>query len=137
MPPSSRSALPPPAAAPAAAAAAAKAALPVSVALARGVLCNVAVCIAVLGATASRSLTSKAVGVWFPLSCFASLGFEHVVANMYMFALAAFQGAPAPVGGVVANLATVTLGNVAGAAIVLGGLMAAAYASPAADKMAA
>lgn len=127
---------PPPAAAPAAAAASAKASLPLSVMLARGVLCNVAVCIAVLGATASRTLSSKALGIWFPLSCFASLGFEHVVANMYMFALACFQGTGAPAAGTIVNLVAVTLGNVAGAALVLGGLMAAGYSTNAAKAAA-
>lgn len=117
----------PPAAAPAAAAAAAKATLPLSVMLARGVLCNVAVCVAVLSAASSRSLAGKALGIWFPLSCFATLGFEHVVANMFIFALAAAQGAGPALAGVATNLAVVTVGNVVGAAVVLGGLMRAGY----------
>lgn len=117
----------PPAAAPAAAAAAAKAALPIPVMLARSVLCNVCVCIAVLQATASRSLAGKAAGIWFPLAAFASLGFEHSIANQYVFALAALQGASPGWAGVATNLAAVTLGNVVGAVVILGGLMRAGH----------
>ena len=120
---------PPPSAAPAAAMAAAKAALPALAAFSRAVLCNVCVCVAVVQAASARSMAGKAVGIWLPLSCFASLGLEHSVANMFVFALAAFSGAGAPVAGVVGNLVVVSLGNVVGAAVVLAGLLKLGHGS--------
>ena len=104
-------------------------ALPLAPAVARAVLCNVLVCTAVLGATAARSLTGKAVGILFPLSAFASLGLEHCIANQYIFALAALTGAPFSWVGALANLAVVTAGNVVGGAGVLAGLLAVGHGS--------
>jgi formate/nitrite transporter len=120
---------PPPSAAPAAAMAAAKASLPALAAFARAVLCNVCVCVAVVQAASARSMFGKAIGIWLPLSCFASLGLEHSVANMFVFALAAFSGAGAPVAGVVGNLVVVSVGNVVGAAVVLAGLLKLGHGS--------
>jgi len=120
---------PPPSAAPAAAMAAAKASLPVLAAFSRAVLCNVCVCVAVIQAASARSMAGKAIGIWLPLSCFASLGLEHSVANMFIFALAQLTGNPAPVAGVVGNLVVVSLGNVVGAAVVLAGLLKLGHGS--------
>lgn len=108
-------------------AAATKAALPLVPAFIRAVLCNVLVCTAVLGAAAARSLPGKAAAIWFPLSAFASLGLEHCIANMFIFALAGFTGASFSVAGAAANLAVVTAGNVVGGAGVLAGLMAVGH----------
>ena len=120
---------PPPAAGPAAALAASKASLPALAAFSRALLCNVCVCVAVIQAASSRSMAGKAVGIWLPLSCFASLGLEHSVANMFIFALAQFSGSGAPVAGVIGNLVVVSLGNVVGAAVVLAGLLKLGHGS--------
>lgn len=127
--PSLSSPPPPPSAAPAAALAAAKASLPALAAFSRAVLCNVCVCVAVVQAASARSMIGKAIGIWLPLSCFASLGLEHSVANMFIFALAQFSGAGAPLAGVLGNLAVVSLGNVVGAAVVLAGLLKLGHGS--------
>jgi formate/nitrite transporter len=119
--------LPVPAAPGVAAAAAAKAALPLLPTFARAVLCNILVCTAVLGASCSRSMAGKAAGIWFPLSAFASLGLEHCVANMFIFALAAGTGGAFDVAGAALNLAVVTAGNVVGGAGVLAGLLAVGH----------
>lgn len=120
---------PPPSAAPAAALAAAKASLPALAAFSRAVLCNVCVCVAVAQAASARSMIGKAIGIWLPLSCFASLGLEHSIANMFIFALAQFSGAGAPLAGVLGNLVVVSLGNVVGAAVVLAGLLKLGHGS--------
>lgn len=120
---------PPPSAAPAAALAAMKTSLPALAAFYRAVLCNVCVCVAVIQAASSRSMFGKAVGIWLPLSCFASLGLEHSVANMFIFAMAQFSGSGAPLAGVAGNLLVVTLGNVVGAAVVLAGLLKLGHGS--------
>ena len=46
-------------------------------AFARGILANWLVCIAVWQCNAAKSLASKAVGIWFPISAFVALGLEH------------------------------------------------------------
>lgn len=52
-------------------------------AIAKGVLCNVLVCLAVWLCYAGRSVTDKILAILFPITAFVALGFEHSVANMY------------------------------------------------------
>ena len=90
---------------------------PVS-ALARGVLCNVLVCLAVWLCMGARSVTDKILATVFPITAFVACGFEHSVANMYFLpigiVLAAGSAAPLSVSGALSNLMLVTLGNVLG-----------------------
>ena len=57
------------------------------------------------------------VGVWFPISMFIAIGFEHSVANMFILPAGIFSGAPLSWGDIlVKNLIPVTIGNaIAGA----------------------
>ena len=95
---------------------------PVS-ALARGVLCNVLVCLAVWLCMGARSVADKILAILFPISAFVACGFEHSVANMYFlpigWALAAGTSAPLSVTDAVSNLALVTLGNVLGGTVLV------------------
>lgn len=43
-------------------------------------------------ATAGRENVSKLVGLWWPAFAFVSLGFDHVVANMFFIPTAIFVG---------------------------------------------
>ena len=52
-------------------------------ALCRGILCNMLVCLAVIMSIASRSVTGKIFGIYFPIMTFVASGYEHSVANMY------------------------------------------------------
>ncbi|MBA7708843.1 putative formate transporter 1 [subsurface metagenome] len=52
-------------------------------AFARGIGCNWLVCLAVWIATASKDITGKIFGIYFPIMAFVASGFEHCVANMY------------------------------------------------------
>ncbi len=92
-------------------------------ALARGVLCNVLVCLAVWLCMGARSVTDKILAIVFPISAFVACGFEHSVANMYVLpvgmALAAAGGAPIAVADVAANLALVTAGNMLGGTVLV------------------
>jgi formate/nitrite transporter len=98
---------------------------PVS-ALARGILCNVLVCLAVWLCMGARSVTDKILATVFPITAFIACGFEHSVANMYFLpigvALAAGTSAPLSVTDAVSNLALVTIGNVLGGTV-LGALV--------------
>ncbi len=109
--------------------AAAKAALPLTEAFFRGVLCNILVCMAVWMSFACRSVTDKFIAVIFPVSAFVAAGFEHSIANMYFFPLAMLQqaGAPLDLPGAAAidashmliNLAVVIAGNVLGGSVLV------------------
>ncbi len=95
---------------------------PVS-ALARGVLCNVLVCLAVWLCMGARTVTDKILAIVFPITAFVACGFEHSIANMYFLpigvALAAGTSAPLSVTGALSNLALVTLGNVLGGTVLV------------------
>jgi len=103
--------------------AAAKAALPFWTAFWRGVLCNVLVCMAVWMTLAGRSVTDKAVAVVLPVSLFVAAGFEHSVANMYLFPVAtllqAGAGAPLQLSWLWTNLVPVIAGNLVGGSVLV------------------
>ena len=103
--------------------AAAKAALPFWTAFWRGVLCNVLVCMAVWMTLAGRSVTDKVVVVVLPISAFVAAGFEHSVANMYLFPLATLLqvagGAPLDLSWLWTNLVPVIAGNLVGGSVLV------------------
>lgn len=90
-------------------------------ALCRGILCNMLVCLAVIMCIASRTVTGKIFGIYFPIMAFVASGFEHSVANMYFL----------PVGLMVKgefvsrfftifnNLIPVTIGNIIGGLLIV------------------
>ena len=95
---------------------------PVS-AVARGVLCNVLVCLAVWLCMGARSVTDKILAILFPISAFVACGFEHSVANMYFLpigvALAAGTSMPLSAVDAFSNLALVTIGNIFGGTVLV------------------
>ncbi|MCR5723779.1 MAG: formate/nitrite transporter family protein [Treponema sp.] len=95
----------------------------------RGILCNVMVCIAVWVSFAAKDITGKISALYLPVLLFVLCGFEHCIANMYfvpagIFATM-FHGIDAPVlswsSFIIDNLIPVTLGNIAGGSVVVGG----------------
>jgi formate/nitrite transporter len=104
--------------------------------LARGILCNALVCLAVWLCLSGRSVTDKILAILFPITAFVASGFEHSVANMYFIPMGLLlQGEPGVVAaagrtaselvnlnlhGLVGNLISVTTGNIFG-----GGFMVA------------
>lgn len=92
-------------------------------AFARGVLCNMLVCLAVWLSFAARSVADKVLACIFPITAFVLLGFEHSIANMYLIPAGWVAGAPITFSAFVGNLLPVTLGNVVGG----GGGVALAY----------
>jgi nitrite transporter NirC len=85
----------------------------------RSVLCNMLVCLALWMAARTRSDAAKLVVLWWALLAFVASGFEHSVANMTVFALAAFQGA-ATWTDLARNLAWTVPGNIVGGGLVIG-----------------
>ena len=103
---------------------------PVS-ALARGVLCNVLVCLAVWLCMGARNVTDKILASVFPITAFVACGFEHSVANMYVLpigvALAVGTSAPLSVTDALSNLALITLGNVFGGTVLVASVYWSVY----------
>ena len=121
-------------------------------ALALGIMCNALVCLAVWLTFSARSVTDKIAAVLFPITAFVAAGFEHSVANMYFIPIGLFIKATAPasfweaaskVAGkaitadsfptltwgnfLVGNLLPVTIGNIIGGALMVGGVYWFAY----------
>lgn len=98
-------------------------------ALIRGVLCNFLVCIAVWMAFSAETVTGKIVAVFFPVMLFVLCGFEHSIANMFYVPAGMMQsaftggaiGALNPIGFLFYNLLPVTIGNIIGGALFVGG----------------
>ncbi len=92
-------------------------------AVARGILCNVLVCLAVWLCMAARSVTDKILAILFPISAFVACGFEHSVANMYFLpigmVLAATGDQPIGVASAINNLLFVTAGNILGGTVLV------------------
>ncbi|MCW5609889.1 MAG: formate/nitrite transporter family protein [Rubrivivax sp.] len=109
----------------------AKVQLPASEAFFRGVLCNVLVCMAVWMAMAGRSVVDKVVAVVFPVTAFVAAGFEHSVANLYFFPLAALLGAPITLADMAANLVPVIAGNIVGGSVLVALVYWVIYLRPA------
>jgi len=109
----------------------------------RGIGCNWLVCLAVWMAISGQDTVSKIFGVYFPIMAFVASGFEHSVANMYFIPMGLFlKAAPgllsapgiAPGLGnltwshfLVGNLIPVTLGNIVGGGLFVGGFYYFAY----------
>jgi nitrite transporter NirC len=105
-------------------AAAGKMQLAFGAAFARGILANWLVCLAVWCAARTQSDVAKLILITFCLFAFIGAGFEHSVANMTLLSLALFQPHGDAVSwlGFIQNMVPVTLGNIAGGALFVGGL---------------
>jgi len=90
---------------------------------ARGLLCNVLVCLAVWLSFAARGAADKVLVIVPPIAAFVALGLEHSIANMFLLPFGMVAGAAAGLGALADNLLWVTLGNIVGG----GGGVALAY----------
>jgi formate transporter len=124
-----------------------KTALPFDRAFFLGILCNVLVCLAVWLSIGARTTADKILATLFPVSAFVAAGFEHSVANMYLIPLGLFVKAGGSidltqVGATAANysgltwssffnsLIPVTLGNIVGGGLLVGGVYWFVYLRP-------
>ncbi len=118
-------------------------------ATALGILCNTLVCLAVWLVLSARSTTDKILAVLFPITAFVACGFEHSIANMYFIPMGLFiesagteafwesigrtadqYGGLTWPGFLVHNLLPVTLGNIVGGALLVGGVYWLIYLRP-------
>jgi formate transporter len=115
-------------------------------ALALGIMCNALVCMAVWLCYSARSTVDKILAIVPPITAFVAAGFEHSVANMYFIPIGLFIKAGAPesfwtaIGKTpedfaqltwanffINNLIPVTIGNIIGGAIMVGGVYWVVY----------
>jgi formate/nitrite transporter len=84
----------------------------------RAVGCNWLVCLSVWMAMAADDVGGKILAIFFPITAFVALGFDHVVANMFFLPAAIFSHVPG-IGwdDTFKNLAFALLGNIVGGAI--------------------
>lgn len=90
--------------------------------VARGMLCNWLVCLAIWTSARSSNDAAKCILIFWCLFAFIASGFEHSVANMTVFALALISAHPPEVTAIGAgwNLLWVTVGNIVSGALVMG-----------------
>lgn len=90
----------------------------------RGILCNWLVCLAIWTSWRTKSDTAKCILIFWCLFAFIASGFEHSIANMTLLSVALFvEHTPAVSwAGFGNNLLWVTLGNIIGGGLFVGGL---------------
>ena len=90
--------------------------------VARGILCNWLVCLALWMSARTESDSAKCILIFWCLYAFIASGFEHSVANMTVFSLALLGNHPemVTVAGMFHNLLWVTIGNFIGGGAFMG-----------------
>ena len=84
--------------------------------IARGILCNFLVCLAVWSAGRATSDAGKLIMIFWCLFAFITTGFEHSIANMTLLTIALINpmDQAITIGGYFYNLILVTIGNIIG-----------------------
>lgn len=99
------------------------------IAFLRAIGANWLVGLALYGAVAADDVVGRMVSLWVPVMAFAVMGFEHSIANMALITLGLLHGGA---GGNVGlclynNLLPVTLGNIVGGGLFVGGAIYILY----------
>ncbi|GIP21842.1 MULTISPECIES: formate/nitrite transporter family protein [Paenibacillus] len=91
-----------------------------------GIGCNWLVAIAVWMCYGADNMSGKIIGIWFPTMSFVAIGFQHIVANMFLIPAAIFAGhySWAQYFG---NFVPVWLGNLVGGVVFVAGAYYMAY----------
>lgn len=93
-----------------------------------GIGANWLVCLAVWLGYAAKDAIGKIIGIWFPIMAFVAIGFQHVVANMFVIPAAIFAGSFNWF-MYLENFLAVFLGNAVGGAFFVGSLYWMAYSN--------
>ncbi|RRD96412.1 formate/nitrite transporter family protein [Clostridiales bacterium COT073_COT-073] len=121
-------------------------------AISLGLLCNVLVCLAVWLANGMKKASAQFMAIFFPIFLFISSGYEHSVANMFYLPLGIFaksNDSYVAASGLNAeqlaminwsnmfthNLLPVTLGNILGGAVFIGGIYFLLYGNEVKTKL--
>lgn len=88
----------------------------------RAVGCNWLVCLGVWLALSADDIGGKILGIFFPITAFVAMGFDHVVANMFFLPAAIFAHVPGITWGhAINNMFFALIGNILGAAVFVAG----------------
>lgn len=115
-------------------------------AIALGIICNALVCLAIWLAYSAKTITDKVLAIVPPITAFVAIGGEHSIANLYFIPFAillkgkhAFMATLLPAPDVheltwqrflAGNLLPVTIGNIIGGSLLVGGVYWLAYLRP-------
>ncbi|WP_411348192.1 formate/nitrite transporter family protein [Paenibacillus sp. WLX2291] len=94
-----------------------------------GIGCNWLVALAVWLSYSADNISGKVLGIWFPTMAFVAIGFQHVVANMFLIPAAIFAGHYSWAQYFM-NFVPVWLGNLTGGALFVACAYFAAYIRP-------
>ncbi|GAA4988134.1 formate/nitrite transporter family protein [Kineococcus glutinatus] len=88
----------------------------------RAIGCNWLVCLAVWMAMAAEEVAGKILAIFFPITAFVALGFDHVVANMFFLPAAHWAGVEGITWGrILENWLYAGVGNLIGGGVFVGG----------------
>ncbi|MBF0715823.1 formate/nitrite transporter family protein [Gemelliphila palaticanis] len=96
-------------------------------AIVSGIGCNWLVSMGAWLSFCAKDVTGKILGAWFPVMTFVSIGFQHVVANMFIIPAAYFAGAHITFAEFAHNMTFVWIGNLIGGLGMVAGLYFLAY----------
>ncbi|WP_338776397.1 formate/nitrite transporter family protein [Metabacillus sp. FJAT-52054] len=88
--------------------------------------CNWLVCLAIWLSTGAEDVGGKILGIWFPIMAFVAIGFQHVVANMFLIPAAIFAGHFTWM-DYFSNFVPTLIGNIIGGAVFVGMAYFTAY----------
>lgn len=96
---------------------------PIGALVARAILCNWLVCLALWTSSRMSSDAAKCIAIFWCLFAFVGSGYEHSIANMTVLTLSLLGNHPesVTVAGMAHNLLWVTLGNAIGGAVFMAG----------------
>ena len=101
---------------------------PPLVALVSGIGCNIFVGLGVWMAAITKDISGKVLVIWFSITAFVAIGFQHIVANMFIIPAAIFSGQSSITWiDYISNAFPVYIGNVIGGAVCLGLVYYIAY----------
>jgi len=84
---------------------------------------NFMVCVGVWQATCAEEVAGKILAIWFPISAFVMMGFDHVVANQFLIPVGMMYGADISVSHLLFKaLLPATLGNAVGGGLLVGAI---------------
>ena len=106
-----------------------KAGLSAGEAFARGILCNVLVCLAVWLAMGAHNVAGKILAIIFPITAFVVLGFEHSIANWFFlpYGLVLDGEGVMSITRAGMNIIVVTAGNIVGGTLLVAAVYWLAY----------
>jgi len=90
--------------------------------------CNWLVCLAIWLSYGADDVTGKILGIWFPIMAFVAIGFQHVVANMFIIPAAIFAGHFTWI-DFLTNIVPTFIGNMIGGAVFVGLIYFSSYQS--------